>query len=45
LNANYGDLDVSLLMLAGLRIVPAALFLSMGRYRATKAAKLSAAVA
>jgi predicted MFS family arabinose efflux permease len=47
LSASYGGADIPLLMLAVLQIVPAVLFLSMGRYRATPAegAKLGAAVA
>jgi MFS family permease len=47
LTAHYGGSDVPLLMLAVLQIVPAALFLSMGRYRATPAggAELGRAVA
>ncbi len=37
LTAGYGGSDIPLLMLAALQIVPAALFLSMGRYRANPA--------
>jgi cyanate permease len=46
LSASYGGSDMPLLMLAVLQIVPAALFLSMGRYRADpgQGAKLAGAV-
>ena len=47
LSASYGGPDAPLLMLAALQIVPALLFVSMGRYRAESARdpKLGAAVA
>ncbi|KJC59745.1 hypothetical protein UP10_16510 [Bradyrhizobium sp. LTSPM299] len=45
LSATFGGSDLPLMLLAGLQIIPALLFLSIGRYRTSEASGLSGAVA